>query len=432
MAPASVSPRNGLPPYHLWPSDAEALLPTGGAEDKAQYIWTTLHDFGGTDGLKGDLARINHIPFDGIEAKTNIWGTGFTPEGIDQNPVYYEFMLERNFATEPVADITQHIVDRSHRRYNLETELPAVTEAWSLLVNSSYAQDLSVQDGTGVPHLGGAESWAFEGDKHTPSSIMCQVYTAWTKLIEASATIKVAEPFRYDLVNTGREVLAQLAGPAGQNFTAAIGGEGPLDAATVRKTGEFYAQVLNDIDALVATDTAFQIGPWIEKAKAFANMNGTAGVEDCTEGVGAEEWPTITSCVKFYECVTRTLSSGCPLPADRALFGARWNSRTQLTTWNPTPKGGAIPGGPIDYASKHWSGLIRDYYAARVTLVMQQALKDAAAGKPLDNDAVTTIKAEHAYNWTTATNPYPTDVVGDFAAVSKAMHAKYASFFESC
>jgi hypothetical protein len=42
-----------------------------GAEDKGQYIWTTLHDFGGTDGLKGDLDRINHIPFDGIEAKTN-------------------------------------------------------------------------------------------------------------------------------------------------------------------------------------------------------------------------------------------------------------------------------------------------------------------------------------------------------------------------
>ena len=36
-----------------------------------------LHDFGGTDGLKGDLGRINHIPFDGIEAKTNVWGTGY-------------------------------------------------------------------------------------------------------------------------------------------------------------------------------------------------------------------------------------------------------------------------------------------------------------------------------------------------------------------
>jgi hypothetical protein len=45
---------------------------------------------------------------------------------------------------------------------------------------------------------------------------------------------------------------------------------------------------------------------------------------------------------------------------------------------------------------------------------------------------VTTIKAEHAYNWTTATNPYPTEVVGDYAAVSKAMRAKYSHFFASC
>ena len=46
----------------------------GGPDDHANYIWTTLHDFGGTDGLKGDLDRINHIPFDGIEVsnKTKI------------------------------------------------------------------------------------------------------------------------------------------------------------------------------------------------------------------------------------------------------------------------------------------------------------------------------------------------------------------------
>ena len=37
-----------------------------------------MHDFGGTDGLKGDLSRINRIPFDGFEANTNVWGTGFS------------------------------------------------------------------------------------------------------------------------------------------------------------------------------------------------------------------------------------------------------------------------------------------------------------------------------------------------------------------
>ena len=51
----------------------------------------------------------------------------------------------------------------------------------------------------------------------------------------------------------------------------------------------------------------------------------------------------------------------------------------------------SIPGGPIDYASKHWSGLISDYYAARVTLVMNQALADAKAGNPLDSKAVGAI-----------------------------------------
>ena len=63
---------------------------------------------------------------------------------------------------------------------------------------------------------------------------------------------------------------------------------------------------------------------------------------------------------------------------------------------------------------------------------MKQALKDAAAGKPLDSGAVNTIKAQHAYDWTTATNPYPTEVVGDYVAVSKAMEAKYSHFFASC
>ena len=54
----------------------------------AKFIWTTLHDFGGTDGMKGQLTHINQIPFAAQTAAvpTNVWGTGYTPEGIDQNP----------------------------------------------------------------------------------------------------------------------------------------------------------------------------------------------------------------------------------------------------------------------------------------------------------------------------------------------------------
>ena len=74
--------------------------------------------------------------------------------------------------------------------------------------------------------------------------------------------------------------------------------------------GEYYAEVLNDVDALVGTDSAFLVGPWIEMAKLFGE-NAT----DCVPS-SMTDYPTITSCPAFYE----------------------WNARVQLTTWNPTGK----------------------------------------------------------------------------------------------
>lgn len=115
-------------------------------------------------------------------------------------------MLDTNWRDAPVDDITGHIVLRSHRRYGLTTPNDDVTTAWSLLVESAYAQDLSVQDGTGVPHLGSNEAWSWEADLHTPTPTMCNIWTAWSKLISAASAVPdpTIEPFRYDLVNTGR------------------------------------------------------------------------------------------------------------------------------------------------------------------------------------------------------------------------------------
>ena len=355
--------------------------------------------------------KINAIPCEALDAGVNIWGTGASPEGIDQNPAYYEFLLDSSWREEPVANITEHMIERAQLRYNLESPLPAVSAAWALLVASVYSDDINIGDGTGVAHIGAAQLWR----GGAPSAMVCQIYGAWVQLIAASGTgsLDITEPFRYDLVNTGREVLAQLAGPAGKNFTAAIGAT-PMNTTDVERTGLFYIQVLEDIDRLVATDTAFQLGPWLAMAKRFAMPEDHEAAEDCADGVGSDSWPTITSCAAFYE----------------------WNARTQITTWKPTPLGRgdswSIPAGPVDYACKHWSGLIRDYYAQRVRLVMNRALLDAAAGRELDTNATDILKAQLAYNWTTATNKYPIAPVGDAVLVSQAMQAKYSQFFSAC
>ena len=120
------------------------------------------------------------------------------------------------------------------------------------------------------------------------------------------------------------------------------------------------------------------------------------------------------------------------MPQDCAHF-YEWNARCQLTSWNPTPENATkVPDGPIDYAAKHWAGLVSDYYAERLRRILSQALDDAASGQALDAAAVERLNAEHAYDFQVATTAYPTAPVGAALDVSKSVRDKYASHFASC
>ena len=228
-------------------------------------------------------------------------------------------MAQANFRAAPVADIAAHTVLRAQRRYGLAAPVPAVTAAWTALVASAYAQDLSVQDGTGVPHLPGGAS-QFEKDRFTPTTVLCTTFGAWGALLAAAPSVDpTIETYRYDLVNLGRELLAQLSTPASQNFSDAFEAA-TLNAGVLAATGAAYADLLADIDALVATESAFLLGPVIAAARAWA----AAGDNDCATPANPG-----MACADFYE----------------------WNARVQITTWNPTPAGAAaIPDGPIDCA----------------------------------------------------------------------------------
>ena len=107
-----------------------------------------------------------------------------------------------------------------------------------------------------------------------------------------------------------------------------------------------------------------------------------------------------------------------------------WNARVQLTTWYPTPpNASAVYARDRDYARKHWSPLIRDYYARRAQGLLHQALTDAVAGRPLNNVSVALAYAELAYAWTTSREPYPLTPTPGYVQVSASMRAKYTPIF---
>eukprot|EP01052_Picozoa_sp_SAG31_P001184 SAG31_NODE_39_length_31377_cov_5.971482_15_plen_665_part_00 len=391
------------------------------------FIWTSLHVFGGNDGIKGNLTEINDIPWaapplaptpPAYDPHTQAVGVGYTPEGLDQNTAYYELLQEAAFKDAAEANLTDWLVRRAHRRYGLlRSASDHVGSAWADIGRSGYAHDGQVHDPTAVGTLEpstSAESWTgFGPDNRSPTAGMCSEWRAWQSLLAAAPAVAAAnahtpssqkvgaypETYTYDLVDIGREVLAQLTIPVAVNFSQARWGE-QLDAVRVNHTGALYEQLLLDLDQLLATDSAFMLGPWLARARA---LGGDA--TDCTGTIVGD-----LACADFME----------------------WNARSQLTTWKPTPQSGPL-GHPSDYARKMWSGLISGYYAPRVRLYKQQALADAAEGKPFDQLEMDTRLIKLAYEWQTAFgNGYPTQPVGDAAKVSAALISTWGRFFSEC
>ena len=141
---------------------------------------------------------------------------GYTPEGLDQNPAYYEMLQEAAFKAAPEPNTTSWLVQRAHRRYGLMLEPNAdVAAAWTALGASGYAVDKGVSDATGVCQMDVAsklhlDTSMFATDLHTPKPALCLEWAAWGSLNAVAAAYPagavVPAPFVYDLVNTAREV----------------------------------------------------------------------------------------------------------------------------------------------------------------------------------------------------------------------------------
>lgn len=255
-------------------------------------------------------------------------GVGYTPEGLDQNPAFYELLQEAAFKAAPETDVTAWLVRRAHRRYGLNSGDVDVTQAWAELAASGYANDAPVDDTTNVGKVlpqATLPAWmGFESGGGTrPKPALCKEWSAWSSLISAAARVPrpLPQTFTYDLVDVGREVLSQLTIPLSRNFSSALGllhtatqgadakrPDTGLSAARIKETGDLYVQTLNDLDTLLATDSAFLLGTWLESARKLGG-NST----DCTDTVLADK---LSRCDDFME----------------------WNARAQITTWHPTGK----------------------------------------------------------------------------------------------
>jgi hypothetical protein len=146
-------------------------------------------------------------------------------------------------------------------------------------------------------------------------------------------------------VQVGREVLARVITRMEANLTSAVTAR---NRTALVAAAEPLLAAYSDLDELLACDSAFLLGGWLSQAKQWVNSSdgGTSS---------------------YFE----------------------WQARSQISTWWPVAP--SARDNPVtytrlpvldNYANKHWSGLVRDFYAPRVQCYVTQAMVDIPATTP--------------------------------------------------
>lgn len=334
------------------------------------FIWCMLHDYGGVLTMYGVLDVINEGPSEGRSfANSTMLGIGLTMEGINQNYVVYEFMLENGWRQKP-RNVTKWIQNYSQRRYGVFNG--DVDYAWQKLKGSVYNcttaghQNFGLDVVTARPSLYNRikpEVW------YDPE----EVFVAWDHFLLAPEKFSGSKLFKYDLVDVTRQSLSLISIALYNQM---------LDAYTAKNLDKFrsvsksFLTLILDMDDVLYTDEHFLLGRWLESAKALATNEDQR---------------------KLYE----------------------YNARNQITLWGPDAN-------ILDYAKKQWAGLMSAYYYPRWYLFieeLQQHWNDTFNEKKFNEDVFKLVEVPFTFD----RSLFPTVTTGKQIDVATRIHKRYRS-----
>ena len=277
-----------------------------------QWIWNMINNFGGNINLFGRMNGVATSPALALNdsASKRLCGLGLTMEGIEQNPVIYELMMQHARQTQPV-QLDEWLKKYVLNRYGLSDD--SLVKAWQLLRETVY-NGKDIRDGaesivTGRPTFDSTTVWTRTKLNYSPGDLL----PVWDLFVHAALRGLNSDGFQFDLVDVTRQVLANYALPLQRKWVHAFEAK---DSAGFKNYSGQFLQLISDMDGLLATRKDFLLGPWIADARS------------------------------------RGVTSG-----EKALYER--NARDLITLWGDANS-------PLhEYANRQWSGLLNDFYKSR-------------------------------------------------------------------
>ncbi|XP_047998662.1 alpha-N-acetylglucosaminidase [Leguminivora glycinivorella] len=286
------------------------------------FVWCMLHNFGGTLGMFGNMKTINADVYT-ARSKTNstMIGVGLTPEGINQNYVVYELMLESAWRREPV-DLNTWIAAYAERRYGCNE----TASAWHYLLKSVYSFD-------GLNKIRGKyvvtrrpsfriKPWAWYKSH--------DLFQAFKKFVEVCNSACYSPGYYHDLVDITRQALQYRA----EQLYVNLQSDRFSNTWVFNGSISLFLDAMQDMERILSGNSDFTLNNWLSKARGFAE--------------GPEQ----------------TLQYDL-------------NARNQITLWGPN-------GEITDYACKQWAEMFHYYYIPRWRAFLDAALMSKVRGEFFD------------------------------------------------
>jgi len=313
-----------------------------------QWIYCTLHNFGGSTSLCGDLPFYASRPARALaEATGEMAGMGVTPEGIEQNSAVYELLADTMWQRE-VIDLEKWLRQWIGARYGVDHG--AAMAAWKHLVETVYSRRIAFFSRammplyTRRPVLGvreaaqtGGRSELRSGDDMAPP-LPGDVMPAARLLLETVGEVGGEDLLLRDLVDVLKRALADRAD--GQILRAEAAYRAG-DQQALQEAADQLQALLADLDRLLHTRPEWRLETWRSAARAA--------------GASAEE-------KRHYD----------------------YNAVLQVTVWGWVP---GVDPNLADYAKKEWSGLVLRFYAERWVRFHQRLRESLSEGKSFSAEA---------------------------------------------
>ncbi|MFF3862674.1 alpha-N-acetylglucosaminidase [Streptomyces sp. NPDC002209] len=335
------------------------------------YALGTIHNFGGHTTVGANTSVwIGRFGAWRAEPDSALTGIAYMPEAAGKDPAAFELFTD--LAWEP-GPIDQRAWFAAYARSRYGGADAYAEAAWEALRRGPYStgtDSAQPQDSlfTARPSLTAnkASAWTPGGMRYPAASVR----SALDALLGVAPRLRRSSAYRYDLVDTARQALANHARVLLPQIRAAY------------RTGDLgrfrllVAQWQRDerlLAAVTGSDRNFLFGRWTADARSW-------GVND----------------------------------AERDRY--EYDVRSLLTTWG-TRTASEPPFALHDYANREWAGLLEEFYAprwARYFASLDRALVSGGAPEEIDWYAV-----EEA--WTRRTSAHPTEPSGDPYALARAV-----------